>query len=242
MSHPRNGITNKSPKQPTSPVSTQPKKWYYKQKPKATNGTCVSTWRSGRDHHIRDLRRHLVRPFRPHAIHDQDIRNVHGLSSRAACLSQALAAEISRGAWARIRLIASTQTSPAKKTIRCANINLRVAIRLCACLAARMRSPETVSNHLPQLFSHRTSTLRNVRLSRTGAVLRVPHVHVHLNLTNGAWQYSVRLPQKLALPGVNVRFGQEHVATTHTVVTCLKLKFRDHFTNALHYLCDDVSS
>ena len=131
-----------------------PKKWHHKLKPKATNGTCVSTWRSGRDHHIRDLRRHLVRPFRPHAIRYQDIRNVHNLRSRAACLSQALAAEISRGAWARIRLISSTQTSPAKKTILCTNINVRVATRLRACLAARMRSPETVSNHLPPFLSH----------------------------------------------------------------------------------------
>ena len=101
--------------QPTSPVSTRPKKWYHKQKPKATNVTCVSTWRSGRDHHIRDLRRHLIRPFRPHAFRDQDIRNVHDLMSRAACLSQELAAQISRGAWARIRPISSTQTSSAKK-------------------------------------------------------------------------------------------------------------------------------
>ena len=119
-----------------------PKKWHHKQKPKATNVTCVNTtqemasqtkaqskqpmapvsaremaWRSGRDHHIRDLRRHLVRPFRPHAIRDQDIRNVHGLRSRAACLSQELAAEISRGARARIRLISSTQTSPDKNIV-----------------------------------------------------------------------------------------------------------------------------
>ena len=115
--------------------------------------------------------------------------------------------------------------------------NVRVAIRLCACLAARTRSPETVSNHLPPFLSHRTSTLRNVRLSRTGAVLRVPHVHVHLNLTHGVLQHSVRLPQKLAL-----RFVQEHVATFHCVVTCLKVKFRHHFTRALRYLCDDVSS
>ena len=242
MSHPRNGTTNKSPKQPTSPVSTRPKKWYHKLKPKATNGTCVNTWRSGRDHHIRNLRRHLVRPFRQHAIRDQDKRNVHDVKSRAACLSQELAAEISRGAWARIRLISSTQTSPAKKTILCANINVRVAIRLCACLAARMRSPETVSNHLPPFLSHRTSTLRNMRSSRTGAVLRVPHVHVHLNLTHGVQQHSVRLPQKLTLPSVNLRFVQEHVATFHCVVTCLKVKFRHHFTRALRYLCDDVSS
>ena len=100
---PENGFTKNSPKKPTSPVSTILEKWHHKQKPKATNVTCVSTWRSGRDHHIRDLRRHLIRPFRPHAIHDQDIRNVHGFRSRAACLSQELAAETSRGAWARIR-------------------------------------------------------------------------------------------------------------------------------------------
>ena len=162
-----------------------PTKWHHKQKPKATNVTCVNTLRSGRDNHIRDLRRHLIRPFRRHAIHDQDTRNVHDVRSRAACLSQELAAEILRGAWARMRLISSTQTSPAKKTILCANINVRLAIRLCACLAARMRSPETVSNHLPPFLSHRTSTLRNVRSSRTRAFLRVPHVHVHLNLTHG---------------------------------------------------------
>ena len=185
MSHLKNGFTNKSPKQPTSPVSTRPEKWHHKQKPKATNVTCVNTWRSGRDHHIRDLRNHLVRPFRQHAFPDQDIRNVHDVRSRTACLSQELAAEISRGAWARIRLISSTQTLPSKKTILCANINVRVATRLCACLAARMRLPETVSNHLPPFFLHRTSTLRKVRSSRTGAVLRVPHVHVHLNLTHG---------------------------------------------------------
>ena len=130
---------------------------------------------------------------------------------------------------------------PSQKTILCANINVRVAIRLCACLAARMRSPETVSNHLPPFFSHRTSILQKVRLPRTSAVLRVPHVHVHLNLTHGVWQHSVRLPQKLALPSVNLRFVQEHVATFHCVVTCLKLKFRHHFTRALRYLCDDVS-
>ena len=122
---PRNGITNKSPKQPTSPVSTRPKKWHHEQKPKATNVTCVSTWRSGRDHHIRDLRRHLVRPFRPHAIRDQDIRNVHNLRSRAACLSQELAAEISRGACARIRLISPTQTSLAKKNNSVCQYNVR---------------------------------------------------------------------------------------------------------------------
>ena len=125
-----------------------PKKWHHKLKPKATNVTCVNTWRSGRDHHIRDLRRHLVRPFR-HAIRDQDIRNVHGLRSRAACLSQEVAAETSRGAWARIRPISSTQTSPAKKTILCANINVRVAIRLRACLgrthAVARNGPKTPS-------------------------------------------------------------------------------------------------
>ena len=179
-------------------MSTRPKKWHHKLKPKATNGTCVSTWRSGRDHHIRDLRRHLVRPFRPHVIHEQDIRNVHDVRSRAACLSQELAAEIPRGAWARIRLISSTQTSSAKKKKLCANINV---------------SPQSSSRS-------RTSQ------SNTWCVQ----------------QHSVRLPQTLALSSVNVRFVQEHVATTHTVVTCLKLKFRDHFTRALHYLCDDVSS
>ena len=42
---------------------------------------------------------------------------------------------------------------PAKKNL-CADINVRVAIRLCAGRAARMRSPETVSNHLPPLLSH----------------------------------------------------------------------------------------
>ena len=41
-----------------------------------------------------------------------------------------------------------------QKKILCANINVRVAIRLRACLAARMRSPETVSNHLPPFLSH----------------------------------------------------------------------------------------
>ena len=105
-----------------------PKKWHHKQKPKATNVTCVNTWRSGRDHHIRDLRRHLVRPFRPHAIRDQDIRNVHRLRSRAPCLSQELAAEMSRGEWARIRLISSTQTSPAKKINSVCQFYVRVAI------------------------------------------------------------------------------------------------------------------
>ena len=49
---------------------------------------------------------------------------------------------------------------PPKKTILCAKISVRVAIRLCACLAARMQSPETVSNHLPPFLSHRTSTLK----------------------------------------------------------------------------------
>ena len=81
--------------------------------------------------------------------------------------------------------LVNTNILQPKKTILCASINVRVAIRLCACLAARMRSPEMVSNHLPPFLSHRTSILRNVRSSRTGAVLRVPHVHVHLNLTHG---------------------------------------------------------
>ena len=125
----------------------------------------------------------------------------------------------------------------------CANINVRVAIRLCACPAARVQSPEKVSNHLRPFLSHRTSTLRKVRSSRTGAVLRVPLVHVHLNLTHGVCSSIPCGCHKSSLiPGVNVRFVQEHVATTHTVVTYLKLKFRDHFTRALHFLCDDVSS
>ena len=38
----------------------------------------------------------------------------HDVRSRAACLSQEMAAENSRGAWARISLTSSTQTSPAK--------------------------------------------------------------------------------------------------------------------------------
>ena len=81
--------------------------------------------------------------------------------------------------------LVNTDTRAKKKKKLCANISVRVAIRLCGCFAARMRSPETVSNHFPPLHSHRTSTLRNVRTSRTGAVLRVPHVHAQLNLTHG---------------------------------------------------------
>ena len=63
--------------------------------------------------------RHLVRPFRQQAFRDQDIRNVHDVRSRAACLSQELAKENSRGAWARVCLISSTQTSPADKCSVC---------------------------------------------------------------------------------------------------------------------------
>ena len=92
-----------------------PQKWHHKQRLKATNVTCVNTWRSGRDQHIRSLRHHLVRPFRQHAFRDQDIRNVHDVRSRAACLPQELAKENSRGARARVCLISSTQTSPANK-------------------------------------------------------------------------------------------------------------------------------
>ena len=116
--------------------------------------------------------------------------------------------------------------------VLCADITVRVAIRLCACRAARMRSPETVSNHLPPLLSHRTSTNRNVRSLRTGDVLTVPDVHANLNLTQGG----LSSIQCGALPSVSVRFVQEHVATFDTVVTCLKLKFCEQFSRALHNL------
>ena len=151
-----------------------PEKWHHKQKPKATNATCVSTWRSGRDHHIRDLRSHLVRPFGPHAIRDQDKRNVHDVKSRAACLSQELAAEISRGAWARIRLISSTQTSPAKTKQFCVPL-LTSEWRSDSALALphACGRPKRSQITFRRSFPLRTSTLRNVRLSRTGAVPRV---------------------------------------------------------------------
>ena len=68
-----------------------PEKWHHKQIPKETNVTSVNTLRSGRGHNIRSLRRHLIRPFRQHAFRDQDIRNVHDVRSRAACLPQELA-------------------------------------------------------------------------------------------------------------------------------------------------------
>ena len=92
-----------------------PEKWHHKQMPKETSVTRVNTWRCGRGHHIKEIRRHLVRPFRQHAFRDQDIRNAHDVRSRAACLSQELAAENSRGAWARICLISPTQTPPVNK-------------------------------------------------------------------------------------------------------------------------------
>ena len=137
--------------------------------------------------------------------------------------------------------LVNTDISSQKKTILCANImsewRLVSGFALPHACGRPKRSQITFSRSFPIELP-----LRNVRSSRTGAVLRVPNVHLHLNLTHGAWQHSVRLPQKLALPSVNLRFVQEHVATFHCVVTCLKLKFRHHFTRALRYLCDDVSS
>ena len=224
-------------------MSTRPKNWHHKLKPKATNVTCVNTWRSGRDHHIRDLRRHLVRPFRPHAIHEQDIRNVHDVRSRAACLSQELAAEIPRGAWARIRLISSTQTSSAKKKIFCVPIltsewRSDSALALPHSCGRPKRSQITFRRSFPLNFhTSKREIVENGCRPQSSSRSRTSQSN-----TWCVWQHSMRLPQKLALPFVNVRFVQEHVATTHTVVTCLKLKFRDHFTRALHYLCDDVSS
>ena len=121
--------------------------------------------------------------------------------------------------------------------VLCADITVRVAIRLCAGRGAHMRSPETVSNHLPPFLSHRISTHRNVRSSRSSSCSRTSQSKARVHQ-----QHSVRLPQKLDLPCVNVRFAQEHVATIHTFVTCLKLKSRDPLARSLRHLCDHVSS
>ena len=96
---PENGFKKNSPEQPTSPVST-----HGEVVETTTSETFDAIWFDPSDN-------------MPSAI--KTYGNVHDVRSRAGCLSQELAAEISRGAWARIRLISSTQTSPAKKKQFC---------------------------------------------------------------------------------------------------------------------------
>ena len=92
MSHLKK-ITNNSPKQPTSPVSTRGDVVETNQKSSTPFDSTLQTTCHPRSRHSE---RHDVR-------------------SRAASLSQEVAAENSHGAWARIFLVSPTQTSPANK-------------------------------------------------------------------------------------------------------------------------------
>ena len=199
-----------------------------------------------------------------HAIRDQDTQTVHDVRSRAACLSQEMAAENSRGAWARISLTSSTQTSPANKFPDLSRWRVRATLMLTLASAIKWSvcRYDRQSGDQALRWPCRTHAIAGNGLKSSSAVSFPSNFHTlkreivengcrpHGSLRSrtsqsnarGPQQHSVRLAQKLGHPSVDVRFVQEHVATVHTVVTCLKLKSRDTLTRALHNLCDDVSS
>ena len=155
-----------------------PKKWHHKLKPKATNRTCVNTTREmGSQTKAQSNQRHLCqhmekwsrpphpRPSTPFGSTLQTTchpRSRHTERPQFEVKSSMSIARVGCGnfAWnmgTNPSNLVNTDISSQKNNSVC-QFYVRVAISLWFCLAARMRSPETVSNHLPPFLSHRTST------------------------------------------------------------------------------------
>ena len=108
-----------------------PTKWHQSQQPKATNVTCVNTWRSCQDQQIRDLKRHLLRPVSPHCSTSSAIRT-HGRTPQDQ--------HVCRRSWLRKIRVEQEHESVRPRQhrlhqpIKCllTDTSVRVAIRLCA--------------------------------------------------------------------------------------------------------------